>query len=373
MNVISGTAGQDTLLGGGANDLVMGEFWQTGFDNFASMVYRVYRATLDREPDYAGHQNWTQALIGGQTLESVVAGFVNSPEFQSIYGATSDSEFVTLLYNNVLDRQPDAGGLGYWLGQIGGGHLSREQVVMGFSESAEFRGNTAGSSLAYSWAGHQSDWTGAVFRLYQSTLDRVPELGGLINWTSAIAHGQALEDVVTGFVNSPEFQATYGAASDSEFVTLLYNNVLERDPDAGGLAYWVGQLGSGALTREQVVLGFSQSPEFISGSHNDLVSYMRGLGGDDRVAGGTGDNILFGGWRSDTFVFNASQDGSHSVVGFEAWDMIELQQFLFANSAEALAALAQSGDHVTLSQGDIEIIFENTDLSDFTSDMFVIV
>ena len=179
LNVIAGSAGQDTLLGGGANDLVMGEFWQTGFDNYASMVYRIYRATLDREPDYAGHQNWTQALIGGQALDSVVAGFVNSPEFQSIYGATSNSAFVTLLYNNVLERDPDEGGLSYWLGQLESGNLSREQIVMGFSESAEFRDSTAGSSLAFSWAGHQADWTGAVFRLYQATLDRLPELGGL--------------------------------------------------------------------------------------------------------------------------------------------------------------------------------------------------
>ena len=90
----------------------------------------------------------------------------------------------------------------------------------------------------------------------------------------------------------------------------------------------------GARSREEVVLGFSESPEFITGSHGDLVEYMRGLGGDDRVAGGTGDNILFGGWRSDTFVFNASQDGSHAVVGLEARDMIELQQFSFLGGAE---------------------------------------
>ena len=372
-DTLEGGVGGDELLGNEGDDLLNGENGVRDFDSYAAQIYRVYRATLDREPDYNGHQNWTQALIGGQSLESIVTGFVNSREFQDTYGATSNSDFVTLLYNNVLGRAPDDAGLAFWVGQLNGGSMSRAEIVIGLSESAEFRGITEGASLAFSWAGHQSDWTGAVFRIYQATLDREPDLGGLTNWTSAIAGGQSLEEVVSGFVSSPEFQTTYGSTTNSEFVTLLYNNVLDRAPDAGGLAHWVGQLGSGALSRAEVVLGFSQSPEFITNSFADLVAFMRGLGSDDRLAGGTGDNTLFGGWLSDTFVFDASESGSHTVVGLEAWDMIELDAFGFANGAAALAALSQSGDHVTLSQGGITITFENTELSDFTADMFVIV
>lgn len=382
LDSLEGGEGADTLQGGGqadvledneGDDLLNGEQGNGSFDNYASMVYRIYRATLDREPDYQGHQNWTQALIGGQSLEVAVTGFVNSAEFLSTYGATNNTQFVTLLYSNVLDRVPDSAGLAHWVGQLNSGAMTRAQVVLGFSESAEFREASEGASLAFSWAGHQSDWTGAVFRIYQATLDRAPELGGLTHWTSQISNGQSLETVVTGFVNSSEFQTTYGATNNTEFVTLLYNNVLDRAPDAGGLAHWVGQLNSGALTRAQVVLGFSQSSEFITDSHDDLVAFMRGLGSDDRLVGGTGDNTLFGGWMSDTFVFDATENGTHAVVGLEAWDMIELQQFSFANGAAALAALSQSGDHVTLSQGGITITFENTVVADFTADMFVIV
>ena len=45
-------------------------------------------------------------------------------------------------------------------------------------------------------------------------------------------------------------------------MTLVYQNVLGRSPDASGLAYWRGQLDSGASTRGQVMTGFSESPEY---------------------------------------------------------------------------------------------------------------
>ena len=35
----------------------------------------------------------------------------------------------------------------------------------------------------------------------------------------------ALEDIATGFVNSAEFQATYGALDDDGFIELLYQKV----------------------------------------------------------------------------------------------------------------------------------------------------
>ncbi|WP_127112547.1 DUF4214 domain-containing protein [Shimia sediminis] len=373
LNVIAGGMGSDTLLGGGANDFLRGDPSNGDFDSVSGQVFRLYHATLDRDPDVAGHSGWTQELLGGQTLEGIVSGFVNSVEFQSKYGSTTNTEFVTLLYNNVLDRDPEAQGLTNWVNALENGVLTREQVVLGFSESAEFQAATSIPSLTYSWASFQAGWTDNVFRLYQAAFDRAPDLGGLTNWTAALANGMTLEEAVAGFVGSAEFQLTYGATMNTQFVTLLYNNVLDRDPDMGGLAAWVDQLESGTLTREQVVIGFAESPEFISNSFESLVTYLRELGEGDRLSGGTGENILFGGWQADTFVFNAGQPGSHAVIGLEAWDMIELQQFSFADSEAALAALRQVGDDVTLSEGNITITFEGTQVSEFSVDMFVLV
>ena len=43
-------------------------------------------------------------------------------------------------------------------------------------------------------------------------------------------------------------------------MTTLYNNVLERDPDTGGLAHYENLLATGK-TRGGLLLDFSESPE----------------------------------------------------------------------------------------------------------------
>lgn len=45
-----------------------------------------------------------------------------------------------LLYNNVLDRDPDEEGYAYWLNDMDNG-LSKEGVLISFSESSENQAN----------------------------------------------------------------------------------------------------------------------------------------------------------------------------------------------------------------------------------------
>ena len=63
-------------------------------------------------------------------------GFTNSAEFQQQYGTLDNAGFMTLLYNNVLDRQPDSAGLAAWTESMNSGK-ARADVVVEFSESAE--------------------------------------------------------------------------------------------------------------------------------------------------------------------------------------------------------------------------------------------
>jgi hypothetical protein len=114
--------------------------------------------------------------------------------------------------------------------------------------------------LAYS----PTDTAGQVYRLYEATLARAPDQEGLTNWTNALNSGTSLQTVAAGFVNSTEFQSTYGSLDNTTFVTLLYENVLHRAPDSAGLSSWVNALNSGQDTRAQVVLGFSESQEDVT-------------------------------------------------------------------------------------------------------------
>ncbi|MES2188379.1 MAG: DUF4214 domain-containing protein [Pseudomonadota bacterium] len=102
--------------------------------------------------------------------------------------------------------------------------------------------------------------TGEAYRLYQAAFNRTPDTAGLGYHVRNLDKGVSLHDVALGFVSSPEFASSYGPLDNTGFVTQLYANVLHRAPDAGGLAYHVGNLNAG-VARADVLIGFSESPE----------------------------------------------------------------------------------------------------------------
>ena len=103
---------------------------------------------------------------------------------------------------------------------------------------------------------------GSVARLYVAVFNRQPDAGGHAYWVAQAADGMSLVDMAAFFVSSPEFADTYDSLDNAGFVDLIYQNVLGRDGDAGGVAFWNEQLDSGAMSRAVVVLNFSESAEF---------------------------------------------------------------------------------------------------------------
>ena len=64
---------------------------------------------------------------------------------------------------------------------------------------------------------------------------------------------------------STEYATLYsGVTSNTALVTKYYTNILERTPDAGGLAFWASQLDSGRASTAQVLEAISDSPENIA-------------------------------------------------------------------------------------------------------------
>ncbi|MCB0962726.1 MAG: DUF4214 domain-containing protein, partial [Acidimicrobiales bacterium] len=60
-----------------------------------------------------------------------------------------------------------------------------------------------------------------------------------------------------------EFTARYGALTNRQFVEQIYRNVLGREGEASGIAYWTRQLDLRRKPRGQVMLNFSESSEYI--------------------------------------------------------------------------------------------------------------
>ena len=225
----------------------------------AARVARLYQAGLGRAPDQDGLGYWTDAVQNGATLGQLAASFLGSPEFVSRFGqGLGDAEFVQRLYQNVLGRAPDPSGQGYWTGVLARG-VGRADVLTGIAESAENRQTTA--PLVQSGLWHLDPAAAQAARMYDTVLGRLPDAAGLAYWTGALGGGSlGLQDMADGFVASPEFQATYGALSNRDFVAEIYANTLRRPGDAAGVDYWTARLDEGA-TRAGLVVGFSESAE----------------------------------------------------------------------------------------------------------------
>jgi hypothetical protein len=157
---------------------------------------------------------------------------------------TSFDAFVAQQHQDFAGRAPTAAELASWRARLVNGEVSPEQVVTALAHSA-------------AWSQHR----GPVARLYWSFFLRPPDAPGLAHWVAQRAAGASLPSIAAKFAASNEFKTTYGPLSNAEFVDLVYENILERDPDAAGLSYWTGQLASGAKSRGDVMVGFSESSE----------------------------------------------------------------------------------------------------------------
>jgi Ca2+-binding RTX toxin-like protein len=112
-------------------------FLALDLDGNAGQTYRLYQASFNRTPDFAGLGGWIAAMDAGTTPVQVATSFMASDEFKSLYGAsTTDAQFVALLYANALHRAAGAADVGYWVDQLKGTQ-TRAQVLIAFSESAE--------------------------------------------------------------------------------------------------------------------------------------------------------------------------------------------------------------------------------------------
>ncbi|MDH3301356.1 MAG: DUF4214 domain-containing protein [Acidimicrobiia bacterium] len=214
-------------------------------------ISRLYLAFFGTLPDEEGMAFWSEQLIrGSRNLSSVSQALAQSEQFARRYGRVSNRQFVELVYSNVLDRDPDGKGLEHWVGVLNGGG-SRGSVMVSFSESDEFKRRTA----------KQAWWleeVGPIGRLYRAYFLRRPDERGLTHWINTGLELRAISDT---FANSTEFLNRYGTLNNRDFVSLVYRNVLGRQPDARGREYWTERANRG-VARGDIMTGFSESREF---------------------------------------------------------------------------------------------------------------
>ncbi len=111
----------------------------------------------------------------------------------------------------------------------------------------------------------QSD---SVLELYSAYFNRAADADGLIFWKNSFdtflksAEGKddteksafALRKIAEDMTKSSEYQSLYESnLSNKEFVGQIYKNLLNRDAEPEGLAFWSNHITKGTLTKEQAI------------------------------------------------------------------------------------------------------------------------
>lgn len=105
-----------------------------------------------------------------------------------------------------------------------------------------------------------------ICALYIGYFNRAPDPEGLAFWQNAYDEGVPLEEIAQYFSEQPESQALYSYFADPQpgdaeaFLTSVYQNLFNREPDAEGLAFWLGVLESGRPVG-QVILDIIQGAQ----------------------------------------------------------------------------------------------------------------
>ena len=210
----------------------------------AIFVHQQYLDFLDREPGPGEFTAWLNALDSGLARSSMIEAFMDSGEFDF------KGEFIAQVYLGILTRDADYGGFRGWLGLLLAG-ASPEQIVQAFLVSGEFE-SRFGSNL-----------TNAQFveRMYNNILLRPSDPGGFNGWLQVLNSGQLTRaQVALSFLDSGEFQ-NLDVSQNRVDISLLYFDMLRRDPDAGSFSAWVGELNAG-VPFTSVLEGFLNSIEY---------------------------------------------------------------------------------------------------------------
>ena len=242
-------------------------------------AFRRWRADGSTDPTLRGagyaisNVPYSASALGMDVVgDQVVAGVGTKV---ARFGGTIDvlgshRTFVEQQFRDFLGRPGDAAGIDYLTSRLASGGMSRAELVRQFLESPEFQANVA-----------------PVVRLYLAYFLRFPDYVGLLYWSDQVRQG-SLGAVSAAFANSPEFQQRYGNLDNTQFVNLVYNNVLGRQPDAAGLAHWRGELDSGRMSRGNLMTAFSESAEYFGVSYNEVLVAMTYAGLFRRAADAEG-------------------------------------------------------------------------------------
>ncbi|MCM2263788.1 MAG: DUF4214 domain-containing protein [Desulfuromonadales bacterium] len=215
-----------------------------------------------------------------------------------LFSPLNNATFVQQVYLDFLNRAPSATEAQTWVNQLNSGAVTRAEFVEQIMMSPDY-----------------SQVISPIIRLYSAYFLRLPDYAGLMYWVDRYTTDMTFMQISDFFVISQEFIVRYGALTNSAFVTQIYMNIFNRAPDPQGQAFWTEALDSGAWTRGQVMLFFSESQENLGLTVNDVYVTMTYTGLLQRAA----TLAEFNGWLAYLGGGNSGLGLINSILGDAAY------------------------------------------------------
>ncbi len=161
--------------------------------------------------------------------------------------ATQNQRVVAQMYQDLLNRPVDPGGLALFGGLLDANGLTRQQVAQQIVSSQEF---------------HVAEVTSA----FQALLKRSPDAIGLNFFVQQLNSGTTVEAVKAQIMGSAEYLSTRGGGTANGTLNTIFLDVLGRAPSASDLAFFNPEL-TNNVPLTQIATQVLTSPE----AYQDLV------------------------------------------------------------------------------------------------------
>jgi hypothetical protein len=215
--IVFGTPYTPTNLG------VLAGYVTHSYEYYSNFVSALYQRYFGRSPDGTGLSGWVSAMQHGLSDERLEASLLSSGEYIAHHGGTVQG-WVIGMYLDLLHRRPSNTEVTSWVNAMAGA-MSANDVAYAIATSRECESMRITDD-------------------YLTYLGRAASQSEIHAWISIFSRGFSNEDLIAGFLGSPEYYsaASRGQGTDTGWILSVYHDVLSRAPTPQELGNWLSVL-----------------------------------------------------------------------------------------------------------------------------------
>jgi trimeric autotransporter adhesin len=332
--------------------------------NFETIASRIFDTLLDRDM-YTQEKETLVKYIADANLNrtTLIAAILASKEFTTKYGALTNAQFISQIYQNALGRLPTLAEVQTTLTGLVNATITKTSLALSMSESAEhlFAGmdhiltNNTNLNLGGLTVTHGIDHvydsakeTYYVKQLYDTLLDRDPTAAELSSSIALLLNGTKTKAQIATDLYNSGFVALHGNQTNDGYVDWLIQNTFSKyayTNNALVVAHaptWVAMLANGSITRADLALIWAESYD------HQLATNIHGVGQIDVTT--TATNITNAGFKLN---FAAGVGGTASGANTTA-NLISNSNVVLTGTGDA-ANIHGIGNTLAINSGTINV------------------